>query len=81
MDDFVSLCIPDSVEVLTGVLRKCERRNRLLHFGGESRLMKICLNSSDDDNPSGRAASEVAAVFICLSEGAMKRFRCHFEAF
>jgi hypothetical protein len=24
VDDFVSLCIPDSVEVLTGVLRKCK---------------------------------------------------------
>jgi hypothetical protein len=56
MNDSVSLCIPDCVKVLTGRLRKCERHDRLLHFGRQPRLMKICLNCSNDLKPlTGRS--------------------------
>jgi hypothetical protein len=81
MNDFVSLAIPDSVEILTGELRKCEGHNRLLEFGRESRLMKIRLGSSSGARRCRQIAREGVAVFVFFSEGAMRRFRCGFEAF
>jgi hypothetical protein len=80
-DDFVSICIPDSMEILMMALRKCVRRNRFLEFGRESRLITIYLNCWRDWNSRGRFASEGVAMFIWLSEGAMRRLRCNFEAF
>jgi hypothetical protein len=77
MDDFVSLSIPDSVGLLTGLLRNCDRRDRLLHFGQGSRLTKIHLNAAISPIPRRHHA---VAAFVCLSEGVMRKFRCHFEA-
>jgi hypothetical protein len=83
MDDFVSLSIPDSVEGLTGLLRKCKGHNRLLEFSPESRLMKIQLSRSINPWEYGLTVGgpEGLAVFVCLSEGTLRRFRCSFEGF
>jgi hypothetical protein len=79
MDDFASLCIPDSVEVLEGLLRPCQGSNRLLKFGRESQITRMHLH-----HPSGSFylwRNPAVAVFVCLSEGTMRRFRSTFEAF
>jgi hypothetical protein len=81
MKDFDCLSIPDSVEVLTGVLRKCQWHNRVLRFGRESRLMTIRFNSIVDCPPGRRVRPTRIVVFVCLSEGALRRLRCSFEAF
>jgi hypothetical protein len=100
MDDFVSLSIPDSVEVLTGLLRRSKRHDRLLEFGRNSQLTRMHFDRVDDQLYAWRNAFRAmvcrrasshtrvyerrgvaVGVFVCLSEGTMRRFRSTFEAF
>jgi hypothetical protein len=86
MDDFVSLSIPDSVKILTGVLQAVNRHDRRLQFGPESRLVKIRLIRSIKPCANGstvgrRDVPEGLTVFVCLSEGTLRGLRCSFEGF
>jgi hypothetical protein len=81
MDDFVSLCIPDSIEVLTGLLRTSRRHDSVLQFDRESQLIRISLSRIDNHfRWRGGHVADVT-VFVRLSEGTMRRLRSDFEAF
>jgi hypothetical protein len=75
--EFGSLCIPDSVEIVTGIIGMLQVRNRVLRFGRESRLSEIHLRS-DLTQCVVRDAGETA--FFNLSEGTLRRLRCKFES-
>jgi hypothetical protein len=77
ISDFGSLCIPDSVEVLTAMLWKCQSHPRLLQFGRDSQLKSMRLA----EVTSGLPEIAPGQAFVRLSEGTMRRFRCSFESF
>jgi hypothetical protein len=79
--EFDSLLIPDSVEVLSGGLRKCENCTRLLQLGRESRLMAIRFTYLGRGGKWRLVQREAIAVFVCYSEGSLRRFRCILEGF
>jgi hypothetical protein len=78
MHDVFSVCIPDSVEVLSGALQKCESCTRLLQFGRESRLRTIWFDEIADVSPGLKPKAMV--IFLRFSEGILRRFRCIVEA-
>jgi hypothetical protein len=83
--DFGVLCIPDSVEVITGYVGEFDFRNRVLQFGRESRLIKIYLIRYVHVprlRNSRKASAKLSqyATFLHLSEEILRRFRCRLEA-
>jgi hypothetical protein len=74
---FGTIEIPDSVESVSGKVPWRGGRTRRLLFGRESHLSEINLEQID----SGRQdyPDSQPAIFVCLSEEALRRFRCRFE--
>jgi hypothetical protein len=79
--DFGCLAIPNSVEVLTGMIENPEGQRRLLQFGVESRLREINLIEVNAYSGMRWIRHWYNVVFICLSEEVLRRFRCKFESF
>jgi hypothetical protein len=74
------LCIPDSVEFLSGSFETVRGRAPLLQFNAESRLMDI------DFDPPWRMPYQfffnlapAYRVFVCLPEEVLRRFRFRFD--
>jgi hypothetical protein len=62
---FGSLCIPDSVAIVTGRIQHCEGQNRHLQFGRESRLRRICWNEDPEESSNGLSrTAEILFSFI-----------------
>jgi hypothetical protein len=77
--EFGSLCIPDSVEVVFGSIGKLGYQSRRLEFGRDSCLREIDLREPTPFWAWGMTAMSGNDVFVRLSEGALRRFRCNFE--
>jgi hypothetical protein len=78
--DFCSLTIPDSVEIVHGMVEGLAGQRRLLEFGRESQLSEIDLITVKfpfDQRPINQRGNQ---VFICLSDEVLRRFRFRFEA-
>jgi hypothetical protein len=77
--DFGSLTIPDSVEIVHGMIGRQGGQHRLLRFGRESQLSEIELTTVKLPIilPEHSGGNE---VFVCLSEEVLRRFRFKFEA-
>jgi hypothetical protein len=79
--NFGSLSIPDSVEVLSGMLGRQEGQNRVVHFGQESRLMELDFNESEAARKRDDYSRLEQSLFVYLSEGALRRFRSKVQDF
>jgi hypothetical protein len=77
--NFGSLCIPDSVETITGLIGKVRGQGRLLQFSHQSRLMTIHLSHIVPRARPLRRPQTIDAVFLSLSEELLRKFRCQFE--
>jgi hypothetical protein len=78
--DFGSLSIPDSVEVIAGVIERLPGRHRLLSFGRESHLKQINLTKlTPFVIARDMRRSPGNHVFVALSEEVLRRFRFKFE--
>jgi hypothetical protein len=77
---FDSLSIPDSVEVVRGMIERLGGQNRLLRFGRESRLVELDLIQvkTFSGTPGVRKGAGQDA-FVCLSEEVLRRFRFQCE--
>jgi hypothetical protein len=77
--DFGSLSIPNSVEVLTGVIGTPGGQRRLLQINAESRLREIDLIQVTTYTGLQRIRTSGNDAFVCLSEEVLRRFRCKLE--
>jgi hypothetical protein len=73
------LVIPDSVEIVTGLIPYTPTSRSLLLFGQESRLMQVTFtrSSAKRDFPPDRKLR--CRLFVSLSEAALRRFRLKLE--
>jgi hypothetical protein len=79
--DFGSLCIPDSVEVIGGYLRKGGRRSCVLQFGEESQLKIIELKPFIARlRRSLNVTAGTIGMFLRFSERKMRAFRSKCES-
>jgi hypothetical protein len=80
--DFGSLCIPDSVEFVTGMIDRLGGQRRLIRFGGESHLSEIDMRKMEPVS-GGIGIRRVPGntVFLCLSEKVLRRFRSTVECY
>jgi hypothetical protein len=78
--EFGSLCIPDSVEILTGLIGSSTEQNRILQFSGQSRLREIHLNLIVCRIKSVHHFQTANTVFVSLPEELLRRFRAEFES-
>jgi hypothetical protein len=78
--DFGLLEIPDSVEIVNGEIESLSNHGRFLQFGRQSQVMEIQLNQRLRRSKTACRPQTVNTIFVCLSEGALRRFRCQFEA-
>jgi hypothetical protein len=69
------LCIPDSVQTVTGLIPCKHRSLRLIQFGQESRLTEIALERPDLNYISGLDPEARCRLFGSLSEPIVRRFR------
>jgi hypothetical protein len=78
--DFGSVSIPDSVEVVTGMIERFSGQGRLLRFGRESHLRELDLRKIEPSYAfHGIRKTPGNNVFVCLSEEVLRRFRFKFE--
>jgi hypothetical protein len=74
-----SLCIPDSVEILTGVIPCSEISCGHLQFGRESRLVEIELERPTGKYDCSRDGKCRYRTFVSLSEATLRRFQLKLE--
>jgi hypothetical protein len=79
--EFGVLCIPDSVEIITGLVRRSKEQRRGLRFGPESHIRGIHFGESLPGCDRRYRQAETYTVFAYLSEESLRRFRCKFECF
>jgi hypothetical protein len=75
---FGSLCIPDSVEMVSGLIGKQGGQSRIVSFGAKSRLRVLRFNQCTliwVNTPRDTAGN----LFVRLPESILKRFRRKFE--
>jgi hypothetical protein len=78
--DFGSVSIPDSIEVITGMIERLTGQGRLLRFGRESHLRELDLRTIKpffDFQPIAKDPGN--DVFVCHSEEVLRIFRSQFE--
>jgi hypothetical protein len=76
---FGSLCIPDSVEVVSGGIGKRRDQYRLLQFGRESSLREIDFKELRDFSHMHQNGGSGNNAFVRLSEDVLRSFRGKFE--
>jgi hypothetical protein len=79
--EFGCLCIPDSVEVISGSLRRSGARSCLLQFSDKSQLKIVRLGLFSRELGTVNDTQNGIGIFICLSEGQLRQFRskCEFS--
>jgi hypothetical protein len=78
--DFCSLMIPNSVEVVTGMIERLAGQCRLLQFSEESQLSEIDLLTVKLSSSIPQTDSRGNKGLVRLSEEVLRRFRSKFEA-
>jgi hypothetical protein len=78
--DFGSVSIPDSIEVITGIIERLAGQPRLLRFGGESHLRECDLRQTGPAFiMTGIPKRPGNDVFVCHFEEVVRRFRFKFK--
>jgi hypothetical protein len=74
------LCIPDSVEFISGLFETINGRGPLLQFGRGSRLRCIVFDPYKCGPFFNSYPDPEQRIFVCLSEAILRRFRFRFDA-
>jgi hypothetical protein len=78
--EFGSLCIPNSVEIITGFIRQSGARSCVLQFGEKSQLKEIELSRLRLHWGSVNGPDVGIGIFICYSEMQLRALRPECES-